>query len=87
MHRVPRRRAPHRQQCPARAAGSTELPTTGKLGEIVTALEAQLGQIDEQRSLTTIGAVVSSDLLRQAMILILVGSLGIVAWITSGSVT
>ena len=62
--------------------GNTELPTTGKLGEMVTALEARLGQIESQRSLTTIGAVVSADLLRQALILIVVGSLGIVAWIT-----
>ena len=49
---------------------------------MVVALEAQLGPIDEQRSLTTIGAVVSSDLISQALILIVVGSLGIVAWIT-----
>jgi preprotein translocase subunit SecF len=62
--------------------GNTELPRDGKLGELVTALEARLGKIESQRSLTTIGAVVSSDLLRQALILILVGSLGIVGWIT-----
>ena len=49
---------------------------------MVVALESRLGEIDEQRSLTTIGAVVSSDLLRQALILIVVGSLGIVSWIT-----
>ncbi len=49
---------------------------------MVTALESQLGKIESQRSLTTIGAVVSSDLLRQALILIVVGSLGIVAWVT-----
>jgi preprotein translocase subunit SecF len=49
---------------------------------MVTALEARLGTIDSQRSLTTIGAVVSSDLLRQAIILLVVGSLGIVAWVT-----
>jgi preprotein translocase subunit SecF len=49
---------------------------------MVTALEARLGKIEGQRSLTTIGAVVSSDLLRQALILVVVGSLGILAWIT-----
>jgi preprotein translocase subunit SecF len=49
---------------------------------MVTALEARLGTIEAQRSLTTIGAVVSSDLLRQALILIVVGSLAIVGWIT-----
>jgi preprotein translocase SecF subunit len=61
---------------------NTELPRDGKLGEMVTALEARLGKIEGQRSLTTIGAVVSSDLLRQALVLIVVGSLGIVTWIT-----
>jgi preprotein translocase subunit SecF len=62
--------------------GNTELPTDGKLGEMVIALEDELGEIEAQASLTTIGAIVSSDLLRQALILIVVGSLGIVAWIT-----
>jgi preprotein translocase SecF subunit len=66
----------------AAPVGNTELPRDGKLGEMVTALEARLGKIEAQRSLTTIGAVVSSDLLRQALILIVVGSLGIVSWIT-----
>lgn len=67
---------------PAAPTGNTELPTAGRLGEMVTALEARLGKIEAQRSLTTIGAVVSSDLLNQAIVLIIVGSLGIVSWIT-----
>ena len=67
---------------PGPASGNTELPTAGKLGQMVTALEARLGKIEAQRSLTTIGAVVSSDLLRQALILVVAGSLGIVGWIT-----
>lgn len=62
--------------------GNTELPTDGKLGAMVTALEAELGPIASQASLTTVGPVVSSDLINQALILILVGSLGIMAWIT-----
>jgi preprotein translocase subunit SecF len=62
--------------------GNTELPTTGKLGEVRTALEAELGPIAAQNSLTTIGPVVSSDLVGQALILILVGSIGILLWIT-----
>jgi len=66
----------------AAPVGNTQLPTDGKLGEMVTALEAELGPIESQASLTTIGAVVSSDLLRQALILIVVGSLAIVGWIT-----
>ena len=62
--------------------GNTNLPTTGTLGEIRVALEKELGPITEQRSLTTIGPVVSSDLITQAIVLILVGSLGIIIWIT-----
>jgi preprotein translocase subunit SecF len=66
----------------AAPVGNTEIPTEGKLGEVAAALEAELGPIAEQRSLTTIGAVVSSDLIAQAIILIIVGSLGILLWIT-----
>jgi preprotein translocase SecF subunit len=67
---------------PAGPVGNTQLPTDGKLGAMVVALEDELGPIESQASLTTIGAVVSSDLLRQALILIVVGSLAIVGWIT-----
>ena len=75
--RLPRRHLPAR-----RAVGGGELPTSGKLGEVVTALQAGLGPIVEQRLLTTIGPVVSSDLINQAFLLILVGTLGILVWIT-----
>jgi preprotein translocase subunit SecF len=64
------------------AVGNTELPTDGKLAEMVTALESELGPIEAQASLTTIGPVVSSDLIQQALVLIIVGSLGIMGWIT-----
>jgi preprotein translocase SecF subunit len=60
----------------------SDLPTTGRMGEIRVALEENLGKIAEQRSLSTVGAVVSSDLITQALVLILVGSIGILAWIT-----
>jgi preprotein translocase SecF subunit len=67
---------------PAVATGNTQLPTDGKMGAMVTALQAALGPIAEQASLTTIGPVVSADLINQALILILVGSVGILLWIT-----
>ena len=66
----------------AGTGGNTKLPTEGKLGEVTAALQATLGPIAEQRTLTTIGAVVSSDLVSQALVLILVGSIGILLWIT-----
>ena len=49
---------------------------------MVVALTKALGPIAEQASLTTIGPVVSADLINQALILILVGSVGILLWIT-----
>ena len=66
----------------ALATGNTKIPTQGKLGEVAAALESELGPIAEQRSLTTIGAVVSSDLIFVAVQLIIVGSIGIMVWIT-----
>jgi len=62
------------------AAGNTELPTQGRLGEVRTALEAEFGPIAEQAALTTIGPVVTADLIGQALILIVVGSLAILIW-------
>jgi protein-export membrane protein, SecD/SecF family/protein-export membrane protein SecF len=66
----------------AAAAGNSKLPTTGKMGEMRVALEKELGPISEQATLTTVGPVVSSDLINQAILLIIVGSLGVLAWIT-----
>jgi preprotein translocase subunit SecF len=60
----------------------TQVPTDGEIGRIATGLQTALGPISEQAQLSSIGAVVSSDLVNQAIILILVGSLGILAWIT-----
>jgi preprotein translocase subunit SecF len=67
---------------PSAPTGNTQIPTEGELGEVVVALEEAFGSIAEQRSLTTIGPVVSSDLIGQALTLILVGSIGILLWIT-----
>ena len=59
-----------------------EVPTTGEIGDIARGLVAEFGPIAEQAKLSSIGAVVSSDLVQQAVVLILFGSLAIVAWIT-----
>ncbi len=74
--------APVPSPSPGTGGGSTTLPTTGKMGEVATALQTALGPIAEQRRLTTVGPVVSADLIQQAVVLILVGALGILAWIT-----
>ena len=59
-----------------------EVPTTGEIGEIARGLVDEFGPIAEQAKLSSIGAVVSSDLVQQAVVLIFFGSLAIVAWIT-----
>lgn len=64
------------------ASGNTELPTDGKLGEMVIALQDALGPIETQASLTTIGPVVSADLTGQALRLIAFGALAVLLWIT-----
>ena len=61
---------------------NTNVPTEGDIGAIATALQQKFGPIAEQASLSSIGAVVSSDLIGQAIVLILVGSIGILLWIT-----
>jgi preprotein translocase subunit SecF len=58
------------------------LPTEGELGELRFALEERFGKIAQQNQLTTVGPVVSSDLIGNAIQLILIGSLGILLWIT-----
>jgi preprotein translocase SecF subunit len=62
--------------------GCDQLPPGSKLPTLCNALEAQLGPIAQQASLSSVGAVVSSDLIAQALVLILAGSVGILAWIT-----
>ncbi len=74
--------APGASPSPAPPSGNTKIPTEGELGQLATALQDELGPIAEQRTLTSIGAVVSGDLIRQALVLIVVGSLGIVTWMT-----
>ncbi|MGH2512875.1 MAG: protein translocase subunit SecF [Candidatus Limnocylindrales bacterium] len=64
------------------AAAGGALPTTGKFGEIATALQAALGPISAQRTLTTVGPVVSQELTQQAVLLVILGSIGILAWMT-----
>jgi preprotein translocase SecF subunit len=68
---------------PSQFPGSANnVPTQGEIGQIAFALQAKFGPIQEQAKLSSIGAVVSADLINQAVLLILVGSLGILAWIT-----
>ena len=69
---------------PAIGAGSTEpqLPTTGAFGKIATGLQKELGPIAAQRALSTVGPVISQELTQQAALLIVLGSIGILIWMT-----
>ena len=67
---------------PSPSPGNQALPTTGKFGAIATALQAALGPIDGQRTLTTVGPVISQELTQQAVLLVILGSIGILAWMT-----
>jgi preprotein translocase SecF subunit len=67
-------------------AGKTcdlHLPTGGKLGDVATALQAdpKLGPIACTGLQSTVGPIVSAQLIQQAVLLILLGSLGILVWI------
>jgi len=73
---------PSASPSPVPVLGNQTLPTTGKFGEIATALQAALGPIDSQRTLTTVGPVISQELTQQAILLVILGSIGILAWMT-----
>jgi len=64
------------------AAPVTELPTEGQIGALATALVERFGPIDEVRQQTTVGPVVSGELIQQTFLLILMGALVIMLWIT-----
>ncbi len=58
------------------------LPTEGRLADLRFALEEEFGPIDEVRQEANIGPVISGELAQQALVLIIVGSLGILGWMT-----
>jgi preprotein translocase SecF subunit len=66
----------------ASPGGGTGVPTTGKLGEIATGLQDELGPIVGQRALSTVGPVISQELTQQAALLVVLGSIGILIWMT-----
>jgi preprotein translocase SecF subunit len=67
---------------PTPANAGVELPISGKGGDIASALKAAFGPIEDVSEATVVGPVVSRDLINQALLLILFGSLGILVWIT-----
>jgi preprotein translocase subunit SecF len=74
--------APSAGPSPPPVGGGTELPTSGKLGLIAAGLQKELGPIAAQRALSTVGPVISQELTQQAALLVVLGSIGIVLWMT-----
>ncbi len=64
------------------AAPAIDIPSEGPLAELASALEARFGPIDEVRQQATIGPVISAELGQQALVLIVLGSAGILGWMT-----
>lgn len=57
-------------------------PAGAELANIRDAIIAAAGPIAEEGSLSTVGPVISQDLTQQALLLVFLGSLGIVIWMT-----
>ena len=57
-------------------------PAGAELAAIRAAIESEVGPIAEAGSLSTVGPVISQDLTQQAILLIVLGSIGIVLWMT-----
>jgi preprotein translocase subunit SecF len=66
----------------AAPGGGTNIAVTGKLKEVQPALEAAFGPISQTLEFTTVGPVVSAELIQQTFLLILMGAVGIMLWIT-----
>jgi preprotein translocase subunit SecF len=57
-------------------------PAGAELAAIRAAIESEVGPIAEAGSLSTVGPVISQDLTQQAILVIALGSIGIVLWMT-----
>lgn len=62
--------------------GVIGLPTEGQLADLRFALEERFGPIDEVRQEASIGPIVSAEIAQQALVLIVLGSIGILGWMT-----
>lgn len=58
------------------------VPTEGELGALATALQTRFGPIDEVRQESSVGPVISQEVVTGAILLIFLGSIGILLWMT-----
>ncbi len=66
---------------PSPSPGSI-VPTEGELGTLASALQERFGPIDEVRQESSVGPVISQEVITGAILLIVLGSLGILLWMT-----
>jgi len=66
---------------PSPSPGSI-VPTEGELGALASALQERFGPIDEVRQESSVGPVISQEVITGAILLIVLGSLGILLWMT-----
>ncbi len=74
--------SPGASPLPSPTANPIGLPTEGRLADLRFALEKKFGPIDEVRQEASIGPIISGELTQQAIILFVLGSIGILAWMT-----
>ncbi|HEY7024014.1 MAG TPA: protein translocase subunit SecF [Candidatus Limnocylindrales bacterium] len=74
--------SPSPSASPGTGGSALNLPTTGKLADLRYALEDQFGPIDEVSQEANIGPIISNEIAQQALLLIVLGSIGILAWVT-----
>jgi len=67
---------------PPATGGGIGLPTEGRLAELADALQERFGPIAEVRQEASIGPIISAELGQQAIVLIILGSAGILGWMT-----
>ncbi len=64
------------------APPAPNIPTEGELGALAAALQERFGPIDEVRQESSVGPVISQEVITGAMVLIALGSLGVLLWMT-----
>jgi preprotein translocase subunit SecF len=74
--------SPAASPSPSPTANPIGLPTEGRLADLRFALEDKFGPIDEVRQEASIGPIISGELTQQAILLFVLGSIGILAWMT-----
>jgi len=74
--------SPSPSESPGTGGSAINLPTAGALADLRFALEEKFGPIDEVRQEANIGPIISNEIAQQALLLIVLGSIGILAWVT-----